>query len=47
MSNEDLYQKALDAITELFGDDSVDADKAEENLRALKDEIDVMIDSII
>lgn len=44
--NDELYKKALDAIKELFGDDSVGQSKARENLEALKDEIDVMIDTL-
>ena len=44
--NDELYEKALDAIQELFGDDSVSQSRARKNLGALKDEIDVMIETL-
>ena len=37
----------LDAINKLFADSSVSKEKAEENLISLKDEIEVMIDSLL
>jgi hypothetical protein len=46
MTNEKLYQAADEAITALFSDRSVSRAKARENLEKLKDEIDVMIDSL-
>ena len=46
MSNEDLYKEALDAINELFADRSVSTEKAEENLKSLRDEIEILIDSL-
>ena len=44
--NDKLYQAALDAVKELFSDNSVTADEARDNLRTLRDEIDIMIDSL-
>lgn len=45
MTNEQLYEKALEAITNLFNDESVTIEKAKENLEGLIDEIGIMIDS--
>lgn len=44
--NEQLYKKALDAITELFNDTSVSQEIAKENLEGLISEIEIMIDSL-
>lgn len=44
--NEDLYDKALAAIKELFNDRSVSQSEARQNLGGLKDEIDTMMDSL-
>lgn len=46
MSNEELYQKALDAIQDLFSDTSVGQAKARENLRGLTGEIEIMYDAL-
>jgi hypothetical protein len=46
MSNEQLYKNALEAINKLFADTSISKEAAIENLEGLKDEIDVMIDSL-
>jgi len=44
--NEELYEGALDAIKDLFSDDSVTQSECRENLETLIDEIRVMIDSL-
>ena len=46
MDNERLYEKALEAITELFSDSSVSRGTAIENLESLIQEIQIMIDSL-
>ena len=46
MSNEDLYQMAVQAINELFSDTSVSKETAIGNLRSLRDEIDTLIESL-
>lgn len=46
MDNEALYEGALKAVTTLFSDTSVSKEKAKENLESLRDEIDIMIDSL-
>jgi hypothetical protein len=46
MTNEELYQKTLEAVKELFGDQTVDQDMTRSNLEALRDEIDLMITSL-
>jgi len=46
MSNEELYEAALKAIRDLFSDRSVDNDTARENLNGLRDEIDMLLDSL-
>ena len=46
MSNEALYEAALEAISDLFGDRSVSKGTAKENLKNLKGEIDIFIDSL-
>ena len=45
MTNDELYEKALDAITDLFCDLSVSVSTCRENLEALKDEIDICLDA--
>ncbi len=44
--NEKLYQKALQAINDLFCDQSVSQAKAKENLSGLKDEIEALVDTL-
>jgi len=44
--NEDLYDQALQAITELFNDQSISQSEAIVNLNTLIDEIQIMIDSL-
>ena len=46
MPNKDLYEIALDAITELFSDPSVSVSDCKDNLVSLKSEIDTMLDSL-
>jgi len=46
MTNEELYERANTAITELFSDNSVSAHKCVENLESLIGEMQVMIDSL-
>ena len=46
MNNEELYKAALNAINKLFFDMSVSKEKAVENLENLKDEIDILIETI-
>ena len=41
-----LYEQALQAIRDLFGDTSVSQEETKRDLRALKDEIGSMIDSL-
>lgn len=45
-TNKELYDKALEAITELFSDTSVSKETAIENLNTLLGEIEVMIESL-
>ena len=44
--NEELYDKAVKAVLALFGDMDVSKEKAVENLKSLKEEIDILIESI-
>ena len=46
MTNEELYQVALDAIQNLFSDKSVSTRECEKNLESLKDEIDMLLGAI-
>ena len=46
MTNKELYDKAIKAINDLFGDISVSQEEARENLQGLMEEIGVMIDSL-
>jgi len=46
MSNDELYEEALKAINKLFADMSVSSETAISNLEGLRDEIDMMIDSL-
>lgn len=46
MKNQELYNAALEAITRLFSDDSVSQAEARRNLKALRDEIDILIDTL-
>jgi hypothetical protein len=46
MTNEELYEKALEAIRDMFGDTSVGASKTRENLEGLIDEIEMMLDTL-
>ena len=43
---ENLYDKALEAIEELFGDKSATQEEAKANLEALIDEIREMLESL-
>lgn len=44
--DKDLYEIAMDAIRELFGDTSVTPQQTKENLEALIDNIQIMIDTL-
>jgi len=44
--NEAKYQRALNAINDLFSDTTVDKSEAAENLQGLRDEIDLLLDSL-
>ncbi len=44
--NERLYDEALAAINRMFSDRSVSPEKTRENLRGLRDEIELLIDAI-
>ena len=46
MSNESLYQEALEAIARLFSDLTVSQSKTRENLQGLRDEIDLLLDTL-
>jgi hypothetical protein len=46
VTNEQLYEAALAAITKLFSDQSVSVAEARENLGGLKDEINIMLDTL-
>lgn len=46
MNNEQLYETAKNAIMDLFNDTSVSAQQAIENLTALQDEIEVLIEGL-
>lgn len=45
-NNERLFRQAREAISRLFNDQTVDAARARENLQALRDEIDILIDTL-
>lgn len=46
MNNEELYQAALETITELFRDKSVSVSDCRGNLEGLKDEINTLLESL-
>jgi len=46
MNNEELYKAALKAINELFSDRSVSKEKAVDNLESLREEIDILIETL-
>ena len=46
MNNEQLYDKAVEAITDLFNDMSVSKAETQINLDTLIGEIETMIDSL-
>ena len=46
MTNDELYIIAIDAIRDLFNDDSVTADEAKGNLQGLMDEIATLNESL-
>jgi len=46
MTNDELYEKCLEDITKLFSDKSVSQIECMNNLNALIDEINIMIDSL-
>lgn len=41
------YEKALEAINELFGDDSVSPEETRFNLESLQDEIQSLLDTLM
>ena len=46
MENEDLYEKAMDSIRKLFSDRNVSTEKTIENMNGLRDEIEILLDSL-
>jgi len=46
MLNEELYEKAVEAITELFSDSSVSQSTAKKNLNSLIGEIEILISTL-
>lgn len=46
MSNEELLEKAKEAVSKLFGDMSVSKEQTVENLEEIADDISVMIESL-
>jgi len=46
MTNEELLEKAKEAISELFGDMSVSQDTTRENLEELIGDIKIMIEGL-
>ncbi len=44
--NDELYEQALKAIQVLFDDASVSQEKAKENMDGLRDEIEILVDSL-
>jgi len=46
MSNEELYEKALEAVTELFSDKSVSQSECKSNLETLIGEIEMLISTL-
>lgn len=44
--NEMLYSEAMEAVRRLFSDTSVPPDETRQNLQGLRDEIDVMLESL-
>ena len=45
-NNEELYQAAIDAITELFSDKSVSVSDCRANLEGLIEEIKMLLESL-
>ncbi len=45
-NNKELFDRAMEAVTELFEDRSVSKEKAIENLEALQSEIDMLIEGL-
>lgn len=46
MTNDELFEKTIDTITELFRDTSVSKADCKANLQALIDEITILLDSL-
>ena len=46
-TNAELYDAAMEAVTELFGDLTVNKTQTMKNLQTLVDEIEVMINSLV
>lgn len=44
--NEKLYESAIEAVNRLFSDQSVPQSEARKNLRALRGEIDILLDTL-
>ena len=44
--NEELFDKALDAIVELFSDTSVSQSECKNNLESLIGEIEILLDTL-
>lgn len=46
MDHEELVEKAKDAINKVFGDQSVSRRETKESLKDLRDEIDILLDTL-
>lgn len=46
MNNDDLYERALSAINKMNADPSASLTEALDNLRGLRDEIEMLMDGI-
>lgn len=44
--NDKFYEAALTAITKLFNDQSVSIEQARNNLESLKEEIEILLETI-
>jgi len=44
--HEQLFEEAVDAVTRLFSDNSVDRQRTKEDLETLAGEIQVMLDTL-
>lgn len=44
--DDPIYDNALQAVQRMFGDQTADAETARDRLTSLRDELDIMIDSL-